>query len=245
MDAIGYYYPVIVLALDSTLAGGSCALAYDGRARAEQQGDETRTQAARLPGDLMALLERERLSLSDVDAFAVGIGPGSFTGLRVGIATMQALAFADRKPLVGVSGLDALSVLGARQIEAGTVSDRRHRIVAWIDAWRGEVYAAVYEHGAPIEPAVVAAPDALLAGLPRGPALFIGDGAARHAGLIRREAGDEAAFASPAAPPLAGVMAEMATTVLLSGRRPSPDAIRPLYVRRSDAELARDARAGR
>jgi tRNA threonylcarbamoyladenosine biosynthesis protein TsaB len=234
---------VIVLALDTTLAGGSCAVARDGRVRGERQGDAARTQAARLPADLMALLEDERVTLGEIDAFAVGIGPGSFTGLRVGIATMQALAFAGRKPLVGVSGLDALAALGARQVERSAVAtDRPRRIVTWIDAWRGEVYAAAYEDGTAVEEPVVDTPAALLARAPRVLTLFIGDGAALHAGRILEVLGEDAQVGAPAAPPLAGTMAAMATAQLAAGHLPAPDAIRPLYVRRSDAELARDAR---
>src|SRR5688572_4397078 len=80
--------PMLILSLDTTTRAGSCALLRDERVLREQASDASRDQAERLPGDLAALLEREAVPLAAVDAFAVATGPGSFTGLRVGIATM-------------------------------------------------------------------------------------------------------------------------------------------------------------
>src|SRR5688572_26899854 len=99
---------MLILSLDTTTRTGSAALLRDGTIVCEQGGDPLRDQAERLPADLAASLERAGLALGDVDAFAVATGPGSFTGLRVGIATMQGLAFATGKPLIGVSAFDAL-----------------------------------------------------------------------------------------------------------------------------------------
>lgn len=194
----------------------------------EQAGDPSVSQAARLPGDLVALLAAERVELRDVDAFAVGIGPGSFTGLRVGIAAMQGLAVAMGKPLVGVSAFDALA--------HGTEG----RIATWIDAWRGEVFAALYEGGSEVEAPSVEPPARLLARYSGVPPLFTGDGAALYASDIARALGGAARFTEPVVPRLAGTMATLATAVLAQGARPLPHAIRPLYVRRSDPELARE-----
>ena len=203
----------------------------------------------------MALLEAEGFHVSDVDVFAVATGPGAFTGLRVGIATMQALAFAGRKPLVGVSALDALAAIaapfsgaphgGEQQGTAheGTGAGPSVRVATWVDAWRGEIYAALYANGAQIEDPVVAPPAALLERLRDDPPLFIGDAAGIYADMIRTMIGPRAAIASPAAPLLASTIAAMAGGRVRAGECPLPDAIRPLYVRRSDAELTRDARA--
>src|SRR5687767_12569031 len=99
---------MLVLALDTTTRQGSVALARDGGALAVAAGDPGIAHGARLPGDLMRLLDAQRLRVADVDLFAVASGPGSFTGLRIGIATMQGLALANGKPLAGISALDAL-----------------------------------------------------------------------------------------------------------------------------------------
>src|SRR5687768_4095576 len=132
---------MLVLALDTTTRTGSCALARDGRVLREEASDAERGHAERLPGDLASLLEHAGVELREVDAFAVATGPGSFTGLRIGIATMQGLAVAMGKPLIGVSAFDALATM------AGESTPHGGRIATWIDAWRGEVYAALYENG--------------------------------------------------------------------------------------------------
>ena len=89
----------------------------------------------------MTLLEDARIDLRDIDVYAVATGPGSFTGLRIGIATMQGLAFAAGKSLIGVSGFDAL-VRAVRGAPA---------VATWVDAWRGEVFAARYEQDVEVE----------------------------------------------------------------------------------------------
>lgn len=228
---------MLVLALDTTTRVGSCALSRDGSVLQERGSDPQRSHAEHLPGDLMGLLDAAQVTLDEIDVFAVATGPGSFTGLRIGIATMQGLAFATGKPLVGISGLDALAQIGFRERPDAAVA-------AWVDAWRGEVYAALYAGGEEVEPPSVEHPALVLARLrDRNPVVFIGDGAVSFTGLIDETLGDRAVIATSPTPLLAGVVAQLAHTVIMSGERPSADAIRPLYVRRMDAELARDARA--
>lgn len=226
---------MVILSLDTTTRAGSAALMRDGRVVREQASDASKPQAARLPGELATLLAAEHVALREIDALAVGIGPGSFTGLRVGIATMQGLAVATGRPLFGVSGLDALASLASR----GSADC----VATWVDAWRGEVYGAVYNGGRELEPPTVARPETLLDRLGGKQTLFTGDGAAVHRDVIRAALGDRARFTDPVAPLLAGAMAALAANTFQAGQRPRPHAIRPMYVRRSDAELARDRRA--
>ena len=237
---------MLVLALDATTRAGSCALTRDGRVLREEASDQTQPPAARLPGELIAVLEHEDVALADIDVFAVATGPGSFTGLRIGIATMQGLAMATGKPLVGVSGFDALAAIGGSGQIGGSKDPPYEghgvRIAPWIDAWRGEVYAALYEGSREVEPPTVARPDALLHALADADTVFIGDGAAIHADTIRTALGDRARFADAMTPLLAGTIGQLATDVARAGHRPPPHAIRPLYVRRSDAELSRQCR---
>src|SRR5688572_14825448 len=252
---------MLVLALDTTTRAGSCAVARDGVVLRERGGDPDRPHDTRMPGDLMTLLEEERITLPDIDVFAVATGPGSFTGLRVGIATMQGLAFAEGKPLIGVSAFDALVRLaspgplratrptngeGARPANGvGRVprSGPAAQIATWVDAWRGEVYAALYEDGREVEPPTVEHPDRLLERLSaRTGILFIGGAAQTHRDAILAALGDTARIAEPVAPLLAGMIALMAGEAARAGSHPPPHALRPLYVRRPDAEPVRDAR---
>ena len=247
---------MLILALDTTTRAGSCALARDGRVIREVASDPGKSHAEHLPGDLVTLIESERLALDEIDVFAVATGPGSFTGLRVGIATLQGLAFAMQKPLIGVSGLDALAAVAERLTGSGpgmttrpsAAQDQspRTRVATWVDAWRGEVYAALYEGGRDVEPPTVEHPAAILDRHRRNgeETFFIGDGAGTFASLIRDTLGPQAVVADPASPLLAGAIALLADRTARSGEFPRPDAIRPLYVRRTDAELTRDARTG-
>jgi tRNA A37 threonylcarbamoyladenosine modification protein TsaB len=145
---------------------------------------------------------------------------------------MQGLAFAEQKPLVGVSGFDALAHIAG----AG-------RVATWVDAWRGEVFAALYEGRREVESPLVSKPERLLVDLKGRGTVFIGDGALAYWDDIHRALGADARLAEPPAPALAGTIAVLACDAASRGEAPLPDAIRPLYVRRTDAEMARDARA--
>ena len=231
-----------ILALDTTTRQGSVALLVDGRVEYEAESDGSEPPAARLPADLMLAVSRTGSSLDAVDAFGVATGPGSFTGLRIGIATMQGLALATGRSLVGVSALDALAAVAGETARAASPRDLRD-VAAWIDAWRGEVYAACYAGGTVSDRAEVGPPEEFLTRLAGRRVLFVGTGAAANAARIQAAGGVDARLASPLAPPLAAAVARLAQRTLRSGARPSPHAIRPIYVRRPDAELARDARA--
>src|SRR6185295_12889341 len=98
-----------------------------------------RKQSELLPGEARALLERHRLSFQDLEGIAVGAGPGSFTGLRIGLATAKGLAFAATLPLWLASSLAALAWSIAEHVD-----DRTALLVPVLDARRGELYAGFY-----------------------------------------------------------------------------------------------------
>jgi tRNA threonylcarbamoyladenosine biosynthesis protein TsaB len=239
---------MLVLALDTTTRRGSMALARDGVVFGIYQGDASVTHGERLPGDLVRLLRAHGLDVGDVDLFAVASGPGSFTGLRIGIATMQGLALANGKPLAGVSALDALheSAHAAPGQPDSAASGRRHegRVAVWMDAQRGQVFSAVYADAALSEPAIVEKPAEILARWRRDgswPRVFIGDGALAYRPLILRVLPDS--HVVEPLPPLAPGIAHLAERQVQDHGPSPPDAIRPVYIRRSDAELARDRAA--
>jgi tRNA threonylcarbamoyladenosine biosynthesis protein TsaB len=232
---------MLVLALDTTTRGGSVALARDGVVLESDEGNQAATHGERLPGDLIRVLDRRGLGVGDVDLFAVAAGPGSFTGLRIGIATMQGLAFANGKSVVGVSALDALHhlVQSMAELPPATV---RPSIATWMDAHRGEVFSALYDGGAVLDgPSAEKPSDILQRWRPRflaQPIIFGGDGAIVYAGLIAQTLPDARVVAT--LPPLAPSIAHLALDRARTGELSPPDSIRPIYVRRPDAELARD-----
>ncbi len=242
---------MIVLALDATGRPPSAAVLVDGQVRAVQVAEGGQPPSARLPGDLAEVLARAGLRVRDVEVFGVAVGPGSFTGMRVGIATVQGLALVHRRPVVPVSTFDAWAFLAQVPAPAATA--------VWIDAQRGEVYGALYGPGAyagpdaPAEAAPVAAP---IVGRPRavltawgaelaqwdGPVVFVGDGAARYHDDIAAVLGARARVHVPQGVTAAAVGA-IATRRARRGQTVTPHAIVPVYVRRPDAELARERRA--
>jgi tRNA threonylcarbamoyladenosine biosynthesis protein TsaB len=223
---------VLVLALDTTTRSGSAAVVSDGELLCEIVGDGSRTHGERFPRDLMRVLEAASVGLDSIDLLAVAAGPGSFTGLRVGIAAMQGLAMSTGRKIVPVSALDALAAA------AGSGSAP---VAAWIDAQRGEVFAALYDSSGKrllIEPSSLAPirtleawDDAL-----RGETVrIIGDGAARYEAAIRERLGGRAEVLPT--PAIAGIIGRLAAAS--PTRAVSPHAVVPIYIRRPDAELAR------
>lgn len=235
---------MITLALDTATRTGSVALASDDTLVGWSSGDPERTHGERLPGDLLACLSSHTTSLADVELFAVCTGPGSFTGLRVGLATMQGFALAAGRPLVGVPTLEALAHAGLRQEATGDPG----LVIPWMDAQRGETFAAVYHVvnntvSTEFQPAAAAPAQVLLEALApalRGArVLFVGD-AVEHTRTAIREIIGTDAMLMVSMPPLAPVVALLAHAK--AAVAVGPHAIRPVYVRRPDAELARERR---
>jgi tRNA threonylcarbamoyladenosine biosynthesis protein TsaB len=232
---------VLVLALDTSSAAGSAALVRDRTILVEHTGDAPRTHGERLPRELMAVLEHARVDLREIDRFAVSTGPGSFTGLRVGIATIQGLAFAQKKLVVPVSSFEALAfpTSGLRPAASAATA-------AWIDARRGEVFATLYDAAGralatPTSLKPAATLDAwspILATLDR--IRFTGDGSMLYREQILARLG-ERALIDTEAHRLAGRIGLIAAGS--SDRAVVPHAVVPLYVRRPDAVLARERRA--
>ena len=210
-----------ILALDSSSPLLSCALWEDGRTVAESLHSEKAGDV--LPGALLTLA-----ALDSVDALACGIGPGSFTGLRVGLASIKALAFARKLPIAGISSLRALAVAARRPAEL---------LVPTLEARRGELYACALRGSDLVQPEKVLRADELSGWLPAG-AVVIGPGA--------RSVG----FAVPDEPraPSAAAVAELCAPVLRGARYDEAAcfALSPNYLQPSSAEVAlREGRVGK
>src|SRR5690606_21518629 len=130
---------MLVLALDTSTRAGSVAIARDGDVVAESTGDASRMQAERLPGWLMDVLADAGHALADVDRLAVLSGPGGFTGLRVGLATMQGLALGLQREVFVASTLEVLAWGASLQMPMA------ERAGAWMRGMRGEVFTALYQ----------------------------------------------------------------------------------------------------
>ena len=230
---------MIVLGIETSTSQTSVALGDDvgilssasltGRARQDQ-----------VVPVLEHLLRWSALELASVSGVAVGLGPGLFTGLRVGIEAGKSLAQVLRVPMIGISSLDALA-FGIRHT--------RRRIGAVIDARRGEVFYAFYRSvpGGIVRESdhQVAKPEHLAADLQADPeeVLLAGNGAI----LYRRElegVGARVEFASPAsAYPEAASLVELTVPRFIREETDRSFDIQPIYLRKSDAEIAWDQRA--
>ena len=226
---------MLILALDTTSRAGSVAVIRDARVLVQFAGAAAMTHGARLPSELVVACERAGVAVADLDLLAVAAGPGSFTGLRIGIATVQGLAMARGIRVVPVSTLEAI---------AASAPSATPRIAAWMDALRGEVYAQVFDRSGdgvvrPIVDPVAGPPPAVLAthAAVLGGASFHGDGAVRYTDVIRQVMGATAAIPGDL-PPLATAIGRIAAGH--PERAVLPHAVVPVYVRRPDVEITRD-----
>ncbi len=235
----------MILALDTSSAGGSAAVIRvdgDRTIDIETAGDSTRSHAERLPEELMAVLREAGAAIEDVDRLAVIVGPGSFTGLRVGIATIQGLALARALPVTPVSAFEALAWQAHDQASSAAIA-------TWVEAHRGEVFATLLasDGRTVLAPATALTAEATLdawrdALAPFARVRFVGDGAVRYRDVIRGRLGAQAAV-DEGSPMLAAACARIALKE--PDRAVHPHALVPLYVRRPDVELARDRRAAK
>ena len=228
-----------VLAVDTSGPAVGVALLEGDRLLFECSLTHKRTHSVWLmPAVEQALRQTERC-LGDVDLFAAVVGPGSFTGVRIGVTTVKSLAQATGKPCVGVNALEALAS-GAGEF-CGTVCPL-------LDARAGQVYAAAFGPGFPPRRLLPDAALPLTDFLERAarlalPLLFTGDGAPIFAGAIRERFGD----AARVAPPHLCCLRAGAAAVLAREAFPSAvscDALQPLYLRAPQAERERAAKRG-
>ena len=221
----------VILGIDTATWTAAVGVARDGVVLAEGVHRESRSHTASLPALIERVLAEAGQRVEDVEALAVSIGPGSFTGLRVGLGIAKGIAYAGRLPLAAVPTLEALAwVADASPGET---------ICAALDARKQEVYAALFEATAngPVRrsPDVAVAPAALAATLPPH-TIVVGD-----AGDVYGDVLSPRATLRPFAThhPRGGVIARLGSIRLAAGDAAHVGTLEPVYVRAPDAELPR------
>lgn len=229
---------MIVLGFDTATPATAVALLAADGSQLEARDDPPPGARPRHATTLLALaaglLDRAGLDWPELELIAVGIGPGTFTGLRIGIATARALAQAGGVELVGISSLRALA--------AGAAGDHsQRRIAAMIDARRGELFVAGYAGGEQLVEPQPLAPERVGATLERAhptgaePWLAIGDGALRFRSVLEAAGVAVAPDQSGLHRVSAAVICQLAATGQVDAHEP----VTPHYVRVPDAELTR------
>jgi tRNA threonylcarbamoyladenosine biosynthesis protein TsaB len=230
---------VNILGIDTATTGCSAAVEIDGRIVARQSQEMEKGQAERLNPMIGEVMGQAGLTFDGLAGIGVTIGPGAFTGLRIGLAAARAIGFAAAVPVIGMTTFAAL----ARAVPRSELSGRT--LVVAVNGKRRDVFSQTLDEDgktlsepATLDPATV--PDSL----PPGPVLIAGDGgpALVHALEACGEAGEgpekRIRFSSAMAPPDAAHVAALAAQAVAGEGFSLPDApLRPLYIRPPDARL--------
>ena len=217
-----------ILLIETSTAVLSVALSENGTVVASRECHEPRLQASLTAPLVKEVLDSKGLAVRDCDAICVGKGPGSYTGLRVGVSTAKGLAFGAGLPLIAIGSLDIL-------VQAAI--DGNHTVIPMIDARRMEVYTAVFspagEQLTPVEAKIIGQ-DSFADYLEKGPVLFIGDGALKCQDVITHP---NASFKE--AWPLASNMAALAEAAYNEKRFEDLAYFEPFYLKDFVATVSR------
>jgi tRNA threonylcarbamoyladenosine biosynthesis protein TsaB len=221
-----------ILALDTATKSCSVAVTDEGSLSAELTALKSQTHSKHLMDLIHSVLEISGFSAGDLDGLAVTIGPGSFTGLRIGISAIKGLAYALDKPVVGISTLEVL---------AWQCADRSYLICPLLDARKGEVYCATYrfeDHQLIQKKKECAiAPEAVVEDITE-PCVFIGNGALIYRKNIKTVLGNLAHFVPKGQDTIrASSIAFMSMQRFEAKDTDEASGLVPRYIRKSDAEL--------
>ncbi|MGD1010160.1 MAG: tRNA (adenosine(37)-N6)-threonylcarbamoyltransferase complex dimerization subunit type 1 TsaB [Candidatus Aminicenantales bacterium] len=228
---------MLILAVDTTTPSGSVALLRDAELLGEFDLESPSTHSARLLRSVDLLLQANALDIQAVDAYAVAAGPGSFTGIRIGLSAVKALAFASGRMVAPVSTLEAL---------ASKIAGPSVRLACPVlDAKKGEIYAALIEFrsGRPTEliPQGAYDPDTFFARLPAHRLTsFIGNGLTLYRDKLLAYVRDKARFPRRS-PFIAAEVGRIGHRMLLEGKGVPASGLEPVYFRKSQAEEKRTA----
>jgi tRNA threonylcarbamoyladenosine biosynthesis protein TsaB len=245
------FFPMLILSLETATLTGSVALVDASMPEdasspamkivAEITLNLQSTHSERLMPSIHNLFEEASLKISDLQGIALSLGPGSFTGLRIGVSTVKGLAYALKIPVVGVSTLEAL---------AGNVSYHSAVICPVLDARKKEVYAAFFQgdEGGTISRKSedwVLSPEELCRRA-SGRTLFLGNGVEGYGEVLRKNLGSLASFAPPELSlPRALNVAKLSLPKFGAAQTLDLFSFTPIYIRRSEAEIHFDAKEQR
>jgi tRNA threonylcarbamoyladenosine biosynthesis protein TsaB len=224
---------VIVLGIDTSTTCGSVGLINDEQVISEYLLNIPVTHSERLLGAIELVLREARCALGDLDGWAITLGPGSFTGLRIGVSTAKGLSLATQKPIVGISTLDVL---------AHQIMPTSNLICPILDARKGEVYTAFYryEEGNFLKRLSVfqAIRPVALAEKIQEKTVFIGDGVKAYGDDLRNSLKSNAIFLPfPLNLPLGSMVARLGFELLRKREFLDLSTFTPIYVRLSEAEI--------
>jgi tRNA threonylcarbamoyladenosine biosynthesis protein TsaB len=222
----------LILAIETATRAGGIAVARGENVLASECGDPAVSHSANLITMIQDTLSRADATLNDVELFAVAVGPGSFTGLRIGLATVKAFAVHLNRKVVGVSTLAAVA----------HASGARGGIVSLLPAGRGEVFAQRFTVN---DGGVIAADDAqhLSPALVRekyarlGALTFTGEGTRMFETPVVESVQDDAMVTSDSTAPLVRSIATLGFRAYQEGKAVTPNDLHAVYVRASDAEI--------
>jgi tRNA threonylcarbamoyladenosine biosynthesis protein TsaB len=222
----------LILAVETATLSGSLALTRGNKLIVQVSGDPAVSHSNTLLADLDKLLSETIFKLADIDLFAVAAGPGSFTGLRIGIATVKGLAATLGRPCAAVPTLQAVAL-------AGGVSEAS---VALLPAGRGEVFAQLFSVSADDvraldEPSHISPQKMIDKYGALEKAVWCGEGAIAQRELIESSAAAKEWRIAPGIENLAQYVAALASSKFRKNELAAPDALQAIYVRPSDAEL--------
>ncbi len=220
-----------ILGIDTSTTMGAVGIVEDETLVAEMRTNISLTHSERLMGHIDTLLKSARMTLDDIGGFAVSVGPGSFTGLRIGLAAVKAMAYAKGRPVAAVNSLDVL---------ADNLPYCRHQIAPVLDARKKMVYCAVYKavdtSRRTVLPPTVITPDKL-ADIIEEPTVFVGEGAYVYRDLLGGRLCCQAFFAPRAyCYPSGAAVAFRGLREIAAGNTADPMTLAPFYIRKSGAE---------
>lgn len=228
---------MLVLGIETATKTGGVALLSERGVLAEHTSNIEITHSERLMATVDRVLQDAGVSIKDVEGFCVSAGPGSFTGLRIGIAAVKGLALVMHKPVAAVPTLMAL---------AWNLPHAGYPVCPVLDARKNEVYAALFrfeEGSVRTEMPETVITLERLRDMTTGTILFTGEGSVLFLEDIRSVMGGRAIFAPLSATvPSAASVAELGRSMLLAGAQVDPDGLAPIYVRRPEAEVAWEKR---